>query len=148
MKPAASSARAGSGIMICLGNRPRRTPRCRGCRSTVPFMLLHFCPSIRAIVSHATSAWDQTIPLGLVPYLNIKGTDVQCSEIGVVQSGSTGGQGVCPLQNCPRNFPICFTWNNGHCSRDPCHFRHIYVKCKGDHKASKCTALLQKASKE
>ena len=51
-------------------------------------------------------------------------------------------------QNCPRNFPICFTWNNGHCSRDPCHFRHIYVKCKGDHKASKCTALLQKASKE
>ena len=51
-------------------------------------------------------------------------------------------------QNRSRHFTICFAWNNGRCSRDPCRFRHICVKCEGDHKASKCTALLQKASKE
>ena len=41
-----------------------------------------------------------------------------------------------------RKFPrgACFLWNQGECTHPYCRFRHVCVKCYGDHKVTQCRA--------
>ena len=41
----------------------------------------------------------------------------------------------------------CYAWNEGSCEfRDQCRYRHICVKCEGDHPAVACRAVITKPS--
>ena len=33
---------------------------------------------------------------------------------------------------------VCFSWNEGRCTYPYCHYRHVCVRCSGDHRITQC----------
>ena len=52
---------------------------------------------------------------------------------------SREGSGRQPKSKIPRVM-ACFAWNQGECSFQFCRFKHICVRCGGDHKITVCRA--------
>ena len=40
-----------------------------------------------------------------------------------------------------RNKLVCFAWNQGDCRFQSCKYRHVCVKCAGDHRITQCSSV-------
>ena len=66
---------------------------------------------------------------------------------GFTRSGRAGRRGGGQGAPQPPSKRICYAWNEGWCEyREQCRYRHVCVKCEGDHPAVACKAVISRPS--
>ncbi len=127
----------------------------------------------QAARSSSTTDWERLNPaLYALSFLSRQRGDSQtcsncmCSDhptslCALQKRGSTAGESRRPWQRerpgpstaarpaGKRQSRICYSWNDGKCSRAPnCSYRHICLHCEGDHKAAECSRKQPRLDRE